>query len=457
MRHNMRATQFSVSGLFGIFDHKIPLKTSDRITIIHGPNGFGKTVFLRMIDDIFHGRYSRLAHTPFDEFCINFDERREELRVKNLLFNGSDDSRKKESDAELEVSFGHTPRRPEIFRYVPTEISRNFVPNLEIIEHLLPELERISGRSWRHLPTDEVLVLEEVIERFGEEVHLRDYLPHSKGKPVEPEWLRSVRDSIHVRFIETQRLLSLTSTTRSRAVGRLPRGTQAVTAYSEELSKSIQTKLVEYAALSQSLDRTFPVRVVSQNAASDLTTDELRRRLNNLEHKRESLMETGLLDPEGVDFQVPQEFDERKQGVLSVYVEDAEQKLGVFDEMAAKIDLLKRIINERFLYKRMTVSKDKGFSFSGANGKPLPVTGLSSGEQHELVLMYELLFRVDPGSLILIDEPELSLHVAWQEAFLRDLLAIANLRDFDVVIATHSPQIINDRWDLTVELRGPSV
>jgi hypothetical protein len=36
----------------------------------------------------------------------------------------------------------------------------------------------------------------------------------------------------------------------------------------------------------------------------------------------------------------------------------------------------------------------------------------------------ELLFRVTPGSLILIDEPELSLHVVWQEQFLKDVQQI---------------------------------
>ena len=86
----------------------------------------------------------------------------------------------------------------------------------------------------------------------------------------------------------------------------------------------------------------------------------------------------------------------------------------------------------------------------------LPPEKLSSGEQHELVLLYELLFKVKPGSLILIDEPELSLHIAWQLEFLEDLQEITQLADLDVLIATHSPQIINDRWDLTVRLEGPT-
>jgi len=103
----------------------------------------------------------------------------------------------------------------------------------------------------------------------------------------------------------------------------------------------------------------------------------------------------------------------------------------------------------------MNISKEKGFDFIAHDGSPLSTTDLSSGEQHELVLMYELLFNVKPNSLIMIDEPELSLHVAWQMQFLDDLQSIIALSEFDILLATHSPQIINKRWDLTVELQGP--
>ena len=54
--------------------------------------------------------------------------------------------------------------------------------------------------------------------------------------------------------------------------------------------------------------------------------------------------------------------------------------------------------------------------------------------------------------MILIDEPELSLHVSWQINFIEDLERILRLRRLKVLIATHSPQIIHDRWDLVQEL-----
>ena len=80
---------------------------------------------------------------------------------------------------------------------------------------------------------------------------------------------------------------------------------------------------------------------------------------------------------------------------------------------------------------------------------------LSSGEQHEVVLLFDLLFGTEENSLIMVDEPELSLHVAWQRQMLEDLQEMAELSDFRALLATHSPQIIGKRWDLTIELQGP--
>ncbi|MDR3075105.1 MAG: AAA family ATPase, partial [Candidatus Methanoplasma sp.] len=66
---------------------------------------------------------------------------------------------------------------------------------------------------------------------------------------------------------------------------------------------------------------------------------------------------------------------------------------------------------------------------------------------------YLLLFETRHGSLVIIDEPEISLHVAWQQSLGKTFTDIARLRDFRMIVATHSPQVIHDNWDLSVELR----
>lgn len=69
----MRITQISVQGLFDIFDHAISLNMADRVTIIHGPNGYGKTVMLQMIDGLLNSQYQIFTKVPFRSFRVDFD------------------------------------------------------------------------------------------------------------------------------------------------------------------------------------------------------------------------------------------------------------------------------------------------------------------------------------------------------------------------------------------------
>jgi len=235
-----------------------------------------------------------------------------------------------------------------------------------------------------------------------------------------------------------------------------------VASYSSELATLMQEKIKEYGTTSQSLDRTFPIRIMQKETSTDVTEEMLREQLSEIEKTRSQLIKVGLLDKGGNSEPTieAQNMDKSTRNTLSVYVEDVEKKLSVFAETAKKIELLKRIINKKFAYSRkeMSFSREKGFVFethypSHAEGaKTLSPNELSSGEQHELVLLYELLFKVKANSLVLIDEPELSLHVTWQAQFLEDLQEVMDLTGLSVLMATHSPDIIQDRWDLAISL-----
>ena len=446
----MRIKMISVNNLFGTFNHIVSMQMNNRITIIHGKNGFGKTALLRMINGIFNLRYSELRTIPFKNLQIEFDDN-SILRVSKTLVKGN-----KEENGTSKLNFQFTnangvKQRP--FSTEELEINKSSIP-LSIIDDIVPELDRIGTTRWIYLPTNEELSVEDVFERF--EGQLNRYIPGETIVKKHPEWLEDIRNSIHVRFIESQRLLNLSYSSRLRQYSRRTSMSPSVATYANELAEDIQAKLAEYGTLAQSLDRTFPVRVVQRKASSNLTDEKLRKKLNELEEKRYKLIDAGLLDKdEDPNFQVKEQIDESTKKLLSVYVEDIENKLSVFKEVAKKIDLIKRIINKKFSYKQISINKEKGFIFTTNDGNYLSPTDLSSGEQHELVLLYELLFKVEPNSLILIDEPELSLHVEWQVEFLKDLQDVTKLADIDVLIATHSPDIIHDRWDLTVKLEGP--
>src|SRR5580765_9113146 len=70
----MRVKNVRVKKLFGVFDHEIPLQSAERVTIVHGPNGFGKTIILKMIKAVADGSSKIFESTPFEEFCLTFDD-----------------------------------------------------------------------------------------------------------------------------------------------------------------------------------------------------------------------------------------------------------------------------------------------------------------------------------------------------------------------------------------------
>ncbi|MEH1930197.1 AAA family ATPase [Nostoc sp.] len=451
----MRIKQIYVSGLFGIFDHVIPLNMDERITIIHGPNGFGKTAILRILNSFFNSQYAELRAIPFKHFRVAFDDSSSIEIIKNT------DNSEEAQNNNIAFKFCQPYSEPAYFYLKPKNIRSNKeFASIYFLDSILKE--RNTPQKSLDFRTEETLISEKTSE---EAVENFDNLWSSSWRlQKEPEWLEKLKKNIPIRLIESQRLLNLIPKRSSISDLETSSILSTVSAYSDELAKLMQDKFKEYGTISQSLDRTFPIRVVKQQSSADLTDEQLRDQLNELEATRSHLMEVGLLDKdEDAEFQIqPQDIDESTKNALSVYVQDVEKKLSVFAEIASKIDLLRKIINNKFAYsyKEINFSKEKGFvvttsyDSSLSNSKTLLPTDLSSGEQHELVLLYELLFKVQPNSLVLIDEPELSLHVAWQVQFLKDLQDITQLADLNILMATHSPDIIQDRWDLTVELKG---
>ena len=174
-----------------------------------------------------------------------------------------------------------------------------------------------------------------------------------------------------------------------------------------------------------------------------------------LDKKTGDLKTIGILDQSAAHpFEADSlsEMDSTQARVMTLYVQDTERKLEVLEQLASPTRLLLKNVNEKFRNKQILLDRTEGFIAKGESGAPIPLDHLSSGEQHELVLHYDLLFRVQPNTVVLIDEPELSFHVEWQKKFLPDLTSIVELSDFDAVVATHSPFIVGDRDDLMVGL-----
>ncbi len=99
-----------------------------------------------------------------------------------------------------------------------------------------------------------------------------------------------------------------------------------------------------------------------------------------------------------------------------------------------ELDIESRIAGLRKDGSRMPVFKNKA-------GKEFDITGLSSGERQLFFRIISLKMLDINNSIILVDEPEISLHPAWQQKIIKVYQNIGE--NNQVIAATHSPHVLS--------------
>ena len=230
---------------------------------------------------------------PFREIAVSFDEGTRLIATRNTATQRNDRSR-------LPLTFT-CERGGAAETFQPSRISvtpKDLRMPISAIEDFIPVLSQIGPRKWHNIDTGSILDLDDVLATFGDELPA-DVWP---DQSLVPEWLQGIRDSIAVRFIDTERL---TRSSQHRRPRRPAKPTRTVRHYSQQLSHRIQRSIAEYGALSQSLDRTFPARLVTDRAHSGRSVETLRQDLDAIEQKRSRLEEVGLLAGEQPSLAIP--------------------------------------------------------------------------------------------------------------------------------------------------------
>ncbi|WP_040599999.1 AAA family ATPase [Patulibacter medicamentivorans] len=429
-------TSVEVEGLLGRFDHEIQFDADWDFVIVHGPNGIGKTKLLELVYSLCGGRLHRVFRLPFDTAELKYDDGTS-LRVVK-------------SGQQALPGMEEAPDLPRLHIAVSGPLGdiefdmgpEATVPEsrLRMIERELP-LDRIGPELWYDFELGDNISLPEVVHRYGG-MFPDDFFGRIRGSL--PEQYQALVDANPVHLIETQRLLA-PRVDRS-AQGRRAPSPMTVVRYSADMKSRISDALARNSTTTQRLDRSFPRRVMTAQDP-EVTDEQIRDRYREQGALRDRLTAVSLIDAAEADLPLPdRELEAWERRFLWIYLEDTDEKLATFVPLLQRLQLFSEIVNARFLFKDLRIDRERGFHFVTDDLKEIGPASLSSGEQHELVLAYDLLFNVSSGSLVLIDEPEISLHVSWQQEFLNDLTRVSELQSLRFMIATHSPQVIHKWW-----------
>ncbi|WP_412076734.1 AAA family ATPase [Streptomyces xanthophaeus] len=444
-----RLVSFRVANLLGQFSHEVEFKPDSEFIILHGPNGVGKTRMLELLESVFKFDLFAIADSYFETISLRFSGG-ENLVITNHASRDPSEKRRRGLDVSFSLSGRGSFRQARgrikfpiddyplaFWKDIQNEVSQTFEADaspsakLQALEH--------AGQAYAPARIRRPDSVRGIFDLSAFDKAIVDFL-----------------DNFPIHMVQTQRLLILDASNdqRRRPVERSAQRMK-VSECAHDLARRLAAALTENSRRSQELDKSFPRRVMDDMTMGEVPSEErIRAEYAEQSELRNRLASIALLD-ESMD--VPLQGEELlpwQRKVLWTYLQDSQNKLATFQDLLHRVELFRSIITSRFLFKHLVISRETGFRFTNDFGQVISPSQLSSGEQHEIVLLYDLLFGVKSGSLVLIDEPEISLHVAWQQEFMADIQRIAKLSDLRFIVATHSPQIVNEWWAQTIGLNA---
>lgn len=436
-----------ITKLFGRFDYKLDF-TSEGIMIITGPNGYGKSTILKMINLFCNDSMQRVLDYTFKRFTVVCENSEITITKNEKTFKIDD------------LSFPYPDEKWERRRGMPPYMKR--VGYNEYIDVRTNERIRFRDGVHRFEMSDDLTMdrffyaVLEAIEFSATEARFKELYEDLKNAIKQINKVR--REIGKVRFIQEQRLIEKREIPESQKAYNQPKEeyVTVISENSEKLKMALAEIMKRHSSLSSELDSTYIKRLFDADPTAKNNLDQVGLELEVLQGKQEKLQKYGLAEIKNVSymFTLDKAKLDRFSAELSIYLEDANAKYKVFESIINKLELYEKIVNQKLTFKKMMLSSSNGITVVSDEGKALSLSDLSSGEQEILVLFYKLIFEAEVN-LLLIDEPEISLHIAWQKEIMENLKSVVNLnKNIQVIIATHSPQIISHNWDLQIDLGG---
>lgn len=422
-----------VKNLFGFVHHRVEIRENDA-TVLTGPNGTGKTHLLRLVKATLTLEAPLLITTQYELVRLDFADGSGVLVQRYV--DGPDDQ---DPFVEIVALMDGSPIGDSL------RIDRKSAP------YGLPDgIEMLAGQFFVDRTKNLRLPNSFVKAKWGVAPLLRD-----SGGTQDHSALIAIVGRPAPILIETSRLDGLPNA--AAADEAVPASTTArIDQYITNLRNEIVAAKSISAEVTQSADTSFAERALAV-AKETVNEEELRGRYEETVSRFRALSENSLAVGEA-PIPFPSVTTPTVRRIMKVFVDDWDRRLAPLLPVNGRITALREILDEKLALsgKRTSITPEGILEFRAGDETRIALSQLSSGEKHLVALFSSLLFSGVEGSLVLIDEPEISLHAAWKHSFLSDSARIAKLMDLQLVLATHSTAIINGRWEITEELNFPT-
>lgn len=389
--------------------------SSEPITVIYGPNGCGKTTFLKVLQALLNGDSKTLKRENVSNMELTYQIVTEEDTItKKLIFKKNQIYKRGNNEilnttsvflGEHRGMVSSVINKEELninlflLRYFTIDNDRVRFPKeirgeAEICFDNIDELLESNKEQKKHKYYDMLTIREVgnfILSEYQEGFNLRK-------KQVENAWFETIENGIEIEENENELFM-------------LPND------FKERLNEKKNF-------LQQALD--------VQEKESKLT----KRLLEYLETGNEKLTQNSKLF----------------RALLLNILEKAESE----NLHLEALETLEKLMQDH-LYggKRLIITEDEVYIHAGIDKegkeKRHSLEDLSSGERNLLSIFTTLLIEGRKHQFIIIDEPEISLSLNWQRIFLPLIHRFS--RDTQIIVASHSPSISHGNTQYLVELK----
>jgi predicted ATP-dependent endonuclease of OLD family len=427
---------FKITKLWG-YREDINLTFNNDVNVLIGPNGSGKTTVLTLLNSILSLDLSGLLNVNFEYAEIHLRDFKDSSVLRTVKVDAANRLLRlrldeKETNIDTESITGHrfTEHRRQLGKgnTLPERLPERFVRRTIVPEKFYDELTSLVPIVWlpisRHLPT--VVGEEERYTRRDPPESVDSRIPQLLNYDLS-RYYNGLTAQLSERYREFEhRVLSVILYSKGddqlqSILDSLP-SSLPTKAEKEQLLRALETTKLSGKGMRSRIDEHFAVaeKVVK------------RTRENPGVFEDEDILVLPLIP--------------RTQAMVKYAGKLEEDRENIF----APLRFYEKTVNSFLEDKFIEIDGSGELKIRLSSSLELDWHLLSSGEKQILILLTQAFLRIDEPVVYMADEPELSLHVTWQEKLLESLVTLGGQKQ--IIVATHSPDIVGDFRDKVIDL-----
>jgi predicted ATPase len=411
--------------------YDLDISFNESLNVLHGQNGTGKSTLIHIIANIANCDFIRFAFLEFGNIRVSYSNNAH-INVSQI---------EKDDDKLIRIET-HTGEAFEFYRREAYEEIRELDDERYAREYI-PELTKkinlfVSSNNIGHIETSYFPAFRTMLEAWSSQREIGNRPQKMRGR-VSIKQATSFSRQLFGQFLPTINYPSPLEIERNLR--------------DEIRDCQISIARYESSVFSDSFVKVFSALLDGSDVVanteellteiSKLTSDSTNSKLGHFEENSNTYRDLQRLVTRSSG---TSELAGSAAGALAVYRDALKERQNFQQEAFKEVDKYFEVVNSFLDKKELTYALDKhrrmpkvGLKFPDETWSSIKV--MSSGERQLLTMLYAV-NKMSGNSAVLIDEPELSLHIDWQEELLGQMME--QLGNRQIIVCTHSPAIASD-------------